>query len=716
MDGSFRRKLIVVVICIIPYPLSADISEGLRQLSLQELMNIEISTTSKYEEKLRDTPADIYVFTQKQIKERGYTSLLDILKSLPGVQIQNFSAQASYNLITTRGVVGNNKFLFLQDGVRISAPASERLAIFENFPIFYAKQIEVLMGPASVSYGADAFMGVINIITMDSDEPDVADISVTAGQDDYRYGYAHLSRNINDKVHLNLGVQAYKSQNFEFDKDFPELYDDPSKDYRFANSRNYSLLGNIRIGQDWQVGFNHTAYSYSHDFSSLPSSSAFDVNAQERVRLSNFYLRYQTELFSGFKINTLLNAMNYELKNNTYYNNEFTDFKPGYKYGNSDRVSLNQDFEFKFNQNHHLSGGLVFDYFDVIPVGADLPARYDTSKSPGQQTLTYPNTDIPIAFFARSYRNYGIYLQDNWEINPQWRLVVGFRYDNNTLYGETNNPRLSAIYKYDENNVFKILYGHAFVAPSSDQMFRHFGGFSGEKNSKGAWIGNFFQVPNPGLRPEKAKTFELNYEHWFDEHTYLKVASYYIAVSDIIQTAVDETPDQAIPGAQLLRTQKSKNMADSTSYGIDVSVANESFLVNQTTLKSWANVSFVEGQLEEEEGDSELPLTAKYTFMAGMTLNYHNKYLLTPKLFWRGSTQHKQKDPNDNAKRLRIPSYYRIDLHSQVKLTDRFIIKADIFNLFDKKYVNVSEGTSQVTFLEAPQPGRLLSFTLHYKF
>ena len=108
---------------------------------------------------------DLEVITQEQIRTRGYKSVLDVLKDLPGIHISQNTLERSYNNVTSRGISGNNRFLILLDGVRIDSPSTDNLPMAENYPLYHASQVEVLFGPASAIYGADAFAGVINLIT-----------------------------------------------------------------------------------------------------------------------------------------------------------------------------------------------------------------------------------------------------------------------------------------------------------------------------------------------------------------------------------------------------------------------------------------------------------------------------------------------------------------------------------------------------------------------
>ena len=189
------KNLLILGICLLLSHSTAQGKEpGLEMddivnMSLQELLQLDVTTTSKFHEDISDSPASLHVFTAEQIDHRGYRNLADLLKAVPGVHYSLFTISDTYNSINLRGVAGNTKFLILQDGVRISSAAGESFPVGYNYPLYYAKQVEVLLGPSSVVYGADAFMGVVNIITQDEKSRDVNEVSLYYGSDNYGYGY-----------------------------------------------------------------------------------------------------------------------------------------------------------------------------------------------------------------------------------------------------------------------------------------------------------------------------------------------------------------------------------------------------------------------------------------------------------------------------------------------------------------------------------------------
>jgi outer membrane cobalamin receptor len=172
--------------------------DRLLNLSFEDLVNVSVVTPTLNAQKSNDVPATVIVITQEQIQLRGYQNLAGILNDLPDFTISDKSDPQYYNRMSARGVSRQDFFVILLDGVRISSPTNEPLPILENFPIYLAKQIEVVYGPGSALYGADAMGGVINIITQ---KPGGKVISATVSGG--TQGYSNASAIFNKQIKKN---------------------------------------------------------------------------------------------------------------------------------------------------------------------------------------------------------------------------------------------------------------------------------------------------------------------------------------------------------------------------------------------------------------------------------------------------------------------------------------------------------------------------------
>lgn len=691
-------------------------------MSLEDLLNVEVSTSSKYSERLLDSPANIHVFTEKTIKERAYKSVDDILQSLPGTSVRNFVRTAPSNDVGIRGIVGSNKFLILLNGIRISTPAGNEINIGRNYPIYHAAKVEVLIGGASVTYGADAFMGVVNIITHKENE--INELEVMAGNDDYLNAYANLSHKLENGALLQLSLSGYHSEDYDFAQRFPELYTTPAPsnvigDYDFSPTKDLNLFATYS-GKNIEIGFNHFEHASSLNFNARPTTSAFDTGSEDMDRLSTLYIKAKTDINRDFKSETSLYYSRYEKDANTYFNNSFSGFNKAYKYAKTDRYSLLQDFTYRFD-DHIISSGFTFDHFNVIPIGPDLPSKYDTSKSSDDQNMYYIGTstgnDIPIDFLEYDYQNYGIYLQDNYRFNDEWRMVLGLRYDENTLYGSSTNPRASIIYRPNQKNNFKLLYSHAFLAPSSDQLYRQFGSFAGFQVG-GLEQSFFYHVSNPDLKPETIDSIELNYDHFFNEDNHLKIAPYFAHINDSIEAVFNPNVNDttSISGANLVNTESYENLSKTDIYGVDISYENR-FELDTLSFQNWLNLSYTDGKIKAHNTASQLNGLSEYQLKAGSTISYNEDFLITPKVFWVSPGTTGIFESGSSGDRIDAPSYFLMDLNLQYRLSEALLLRADIYNLFDVDYFHASRTQdSALYFQQAPQPGRLISAGLYYKF
>ena len=172
--------LIAVMICTYGFPIQLGAAEnaealesdvGLADLSLEELMDIEITSVSKKEERLFDTAAAVYVLTNEDIRRSGATSIPEALRMVPGLQVAQINAHSW--AISSRGFNNEfaNKLLVMIDGRSVYSPLFA--GVFwdvQHVMLEDVERIEVIRGPGGTLWGANAVNGIINIITKDSSE------------------------------------------------------------------------------------------------------------------------------------------------------------------------------------------------------------------------------------------------------------------------------------------------------------------------------------------------------------------------------------------------------------------------------------------------------------------------------------------------------------------------------------------------------------------
>ena len=162
---------------------------------------VTVTSVSKFEETLDEAPASIYVITAEDIENRGYLDIEQVFRDLPGFSLSK-SSGPGYVLVYPRGYRStlNDKFLLLIDGIEENDLNSDNAVINRQIALANIKQIEVIYGPSSTMYGANAFSAVINIITKDASFTDdrkfSADIQTNYGTWDTKFVDAMLNRKL----------------------------------------------------------------------------------------------------------------------------------------------------------------------------------------------------------------------------------------------------------------------------------------------------------------------------------------------------------------------------------------------------------------------------------------------------------------------------------------------------------------------------------------
>ena len=169
--GAFGVAVLPVVLAAVAA--RAQTVEDLKQLSIEDLGKVEVTSVSKRPESISDAPAAIYVISHDDIIRSGATTIPEMLRLAPNLEVAQLNA-TSY-AISARGFnVGNNasmsdKLLVLIDGRTVYTPLFAGLYWdMQSVPPEDIARIEVISGPAGTLYGANAVNGVINIITRNS--------------------------------------------------------------------------------------------------------------------------------------------------------------------------------------------------------------------------------------------------------------------------------------------------------------------------------------------------------------------------------------------------------------------------------------------------------------------------------------------------------------------------------------------------------------------
>ncbi len=168
--------------------------DSLLTYSLEELSNMPIYSASNVWKKLSDAPATVIVISKEEIEQRGYNDVSEIFDDLPGMEIVRPYGDTYFKNYWRgyRNTIGA-PFLVMVDGVSINSLYFGIVAQMASLPLTAIERIEVVYGPASSVYGANAFMGVINIITVNDKTDDGTSINTRLSSAVDRYQIADVN-------------------------------------------------------------------------------------------------------------------------------------------------------------------------------------------------------------------------------------------------------------------------------------------------------------------------------------------------------------------------------------------------------------------------------------------------------------------------------------------------------------------------------------------
>jgi iron complex outermembrane receptor protein len=186
--------LLISALCASPVVMSADKQIDATDLSVEDLLNVEVTSVAKKVQSLNDAAAAVFVISNEDIKRSGATNIPDALRLSPGLDVAKIDANKW--AVTSRGFNGRraNKLLVLIDG-RSAYTRSFAGVYWENQDVMMEDidRIEVIRGPGATLWGANAVNGVINIITKNSSQTQGVSLNAGGGTEEqglgsFRYG------------------------------------------------------------------------------------------------------------------------------------------------------------------------------------------------------------------------------------------------------------------------------------------------------------------------------------------------------------------------------------------------------------------------------------------------------------------------------------------------------------------------------------------------
>jgi outer membrane receptor protein involved in Fe transport len=702
----------------------------LEHATLEELMNITITTASRTTEGLTDAPARVQVVTAAQIQRRGYRSLSDVLKDLPDFKVDlagNWDFPAE---LTVEGVRGAGRVVLLLDGIRVSSPTNEPLPIVANYPVHTARQIEIVYGPASALYGADAFSAVINIITKDAKESAGLAVNTSVGAFGLYNQTVSFGTALGAKASLVVagqflydgqpdlsryypgdfnGMQAQRAGTFP--TIFGSMTPDPavSPDYHIPLSA-HSMQATLRTGGLQLTLFENRSHLPSTAGVYTPDNVVYSDVAFNQNELIVGAGTYTRAIGSATSTSTLTFSR-HDLDPHSGYLDLYSNMRRSYKYAYGSMLQIDQQISWKPTSAVTLATGGTFQRFSAIPQTADLNAPITSSDVPG----TILGTNIVDEFIKLRYANTGAFAQMRYAMTPRVVLTLGGRGDYNTRYGGTFNPRLGLVAKATASTTLKLLYGTAYLAPSPYQGYSHYGSFV-SADGGATFSSQYWHLPNPNLKPQLKKSVEATVSQQLGPNLSLSASAFYSRFTHLIWAS---DPAQAYAGFYhgwpVDYIDFPVNQGRETTYGGTFQFeAMKSFAADRQ-FRAHAGLSVAAGRIWPEDSTaSSLPIGAMVPVQlrAGVDIDW-DRWQVAPRIAIVGKQRLLKTTMSDaGLVRRTLDGYSTVDVNLRRRnLLEHLDAFLTVENGFDRRYRSINERayTNPEEFVGIPQNPRRIT-------
>lgn len=441
---------------------------------------------------VRKAPSVATVITAEDIEKMGARTLSEALQTVPGLFVEPSGFNRFTPTYSIRGMHTrfNSQTLLLINGVPMrEAYNGTRPPTFQMSTAFISR-IEVVRGPVSAIHGADAFAGVINVITKEGQELEGSQLDFRGGSFETYDGSA-LHGDVYSGWDVMWGL-AYMKSNGDDDRiieadaygsgappsDTPRPLDTHYDNYEAL----FSLMKNncsLKLYGSWQ------------DDNSMGPGSQYitDKNWQNNKTILGDM---------SYRNDTFVDDFEFTIKLSGHYSNadQYWQLTPPTflnligepitttKNGAIDLIGVLTKFD-----NHRLRSGIGYSH---LKMETDEYRNFDLSYNPIPWGRTKYRPDL-IYSDDQSRDLVYISFQDEWDISRSLELTAGIRYDHYSDFGNTVNPRLALVWEIQSDLVMKLLYGEAFRPPTFAELHA--------KNNPLAW-------GNSNVGPEEIKTVE----------------------------------------------------------------------------------------------------------------------------------------------------------------------------------------------------------------
>lgn len=702
MRHSCLPLILFFLLC--PFAWAQELSEEeLLVLSVEELGMIEVNIATGTPKSLTSAPAVASVITAADLKTMGVQTLDEALETVPGLHVSRGSFLNAPRYFI-RGITStyNPHTLLLVNGVPQTGlfvgDRGERISGRYSLPVEVIERIEIIRGPGSALYGADAFAGVINVITKGPGDVNGTELkaSLSSYDDSVDTGSASLQQAGTLGSIRSLFSLAY----YQTDGDKNAILSSDAQSNIDAlglappaslapgpvqtSTRDYDarldlVWGDYRLRTSWMRAWNVGTGSGINE--------ALDTRGRFNVQRGNLdFTWHNPDLSQDWDIETQLSYLYSTFENP----GSFLLFPPGAFFGSfpdgvlgspnlkEENARAGVNVLYRGWEQHRLRMGTGIYWGDVFKTRDVRNFMVSAGPIPvvprpaGGEDVS----DTPEAFLPENQRlNQYVFAQDEWNLAANWELTAGLRYDRFDDVGSTTNPRLALVWTTTPTLTSKLLYGEAFRPPAFFELY-------GSSNP--------VALGNPDLKPEKLRNAELAF-NWRPQSDWaLDMNLYQFRIRDYIDFVND-------PGSP---TFTARNANRIRGQGLETEVRHQL----SAQLQVLANYSHQ--RTEDEDTDTPLGIAPSAEAYLRAVWAFAPRWQFTPQLNWVGERKRAAGDT-----RADLDGYTTFDFALRKTWTGNIELALISHNLFDADVREPSRGPNSGQTVpnllnDLPQAGR----------
>ncbi len=687
-----KLLLSTCLLVYIPFVIASELTT-LFKMSLQELLDVKVTISTLSEQTLAESASSVTVYTREDIRRMGISSLEELLNYVPGVQTARTQKDGISETPIFRGRGGQHgsspNILLMLDGRRMNSHVFGGAFGQQINNLDWIKQIEIIRGPGSTLYGANAFNGVVNLVSeIQENEVNVrvGELGLTEASIQYRHSW--------DELALEVYLHDY-SDNGE---DYLAFYNflgsfEDTQDPRARETAAFNLSY-----KDWYYK-SYYSRSVSDDFVN-GSTQGNGINRSDD-RFTSFRLGYKglrsKDWNMDFYFDSTSGVSDYfariiplELASIIWWTDGSMVDAIG---GNHLRWKYDQigsSGHYNVSEQHELTFGVEYrdEWVDVNPFHGNWDPELMESS---QGAIILPCDCISRGFWLPGLRAdlllesdrkvFNGWIQDQWQYSENLSVTIGLRHDDYDDFGGHTSLRGSLIYHQSDQQQFKVLYGEAFRAPTFAETR--------------AFVSSNF-VGNPDLLPELISTVDLVWSRVFDSSNFVLTWSK-SHIEDEIRLVLFE--DVLQPGIFAFQPQNAGRSE----------LSNWELEFNSTLSDS---LIFRAGYTHHIQY-AEQGVAQDLVFMA---LNYNAEKLnINLNGFYHDRILSREANGDNFLRDIYLDDFWRFNITTNYSLNDRFNLNLRVENLFDEAYKTFSTADSGLEF-GIPSRGRTVSIGFNWNF